>query len=170
MIVTDGIFLLPTGEMIGVVKRAETLWLNTNNDEIGLDELTLALLEEHTTAVYILKMQGVNLSPLKNTLRHRLGLPSSRVGDKLRFAIELFRHCVLKQKVKREGKSYRHSAALISVLTRSYEEAASLSHMFVSTEHVLLGLLIQSTGPLVDLRHSGVDYDTCRNTINKIYG
>jgi hypothetical protein len=65
----------------------------------------------------------------------------------------------------------RFSDAARHVVVQGQEEARSFGHSWVGTEHLLLGVLTQSTSPAVAaLSDVGVTLETCRAALAQVVG
>jgi excisionase family DNA binding protein len=98
-------------------------------------------------------------------------LPAYRIGGEFRFMIPDIQDFVKSQRVAPVDASFdKFTERMRKVLTLANEEAAELSHHYIGTEHLLLGLVREGEGVgAMALLRSGLDFkDVRRYTMNII--
>lgn len=120
------------------------------HDKIEAEHLLFGISNHgHGLAADTLKRQGLDLADLQLKLAELLNsLPS-----------------------KRELKLQRPSLSIRSVIQHSIEEARSLNHNYVGTEHLLLGILREENSPAAQLLEQyGVTLEKSRRVIKESLG
>lgn len=130
-----------------VLTRAQEEAQRLNHGYIGTEHLLLGLIhEEGGVASRVLKDLGVNPKRLQEIIE-KLSKPGQRTS---------FSKMYLTPHTKR-------------AIELAFDEARRLGHHYISTEHLLLGLVRQGDGVAIDaLKSLGVDLDRVRTEITRI--
>jgi len=95
-------------------------------------------------AVNVLKKMGIGLDAVRAEVEKRVGIGTQPL----------------------DSADIPHTPRVKKVLALASHEASQLSHNYIGTEHLLLGLLREGDGVAAQiLRELGVDIDTCRKQI-----
>ena len=115
-----------------------------HHNYIGTEHLLLGIIRlGQGVAVNVLRKMGVNLQNVKEAVVRKVGTGE---GD--------------------SASDIQHTQRAKKVLAFASYEASQLSHNYIGTEHILLGLLREGEGVAASvLRELGIDIDSCRAKI-----
>jgi ATP-dependent Clp protease ATP-binding subunit ClpC len=121
-----------------------------SHEHIGTEHILLGLVEEGSgVAANVLRNLDVDL--------HKIGLEVEKI--------------VMSGEVSVTARKLPQTPRAIRVIEHAMEEARSLQHNYVGTEHVLLGLIREEEGVAAQvLKHLGLKLDDVRNEIVKLLG
>lgn len=125
-----------------------------HHEYVGTEHMLLGLIREgEGVAIGALRGMGIEPQKLRADLLHALksGNTSATGGS--------------------HGPDLPYTSRAKKVLELSMTQASKLSHSYVSTEHLLLGLIAEERGIAAQvLRHNGADLDRVRTEVIRILG
>jgi len=148
-LVTKAMFERFTEKAIKVVLLAQEEARGLGHNFVGTEQILLGLIgEEESTSAKVLKSMGVNLKEARVEVEKIIGRGSGFVAVEIPFT----------PRAKR-------------VLELSLEEARTLGHNYIGTEHLLLGLLREGEGVAARvLENLGADPTKIRNQVIRMVG
>ncbi|MDE6576199.1 MAG: ATP-dependent Clp protease ATP-binding subunit, partial [Opitutales bacterium] len=122
-----------------------------HNNYVGTEHILIGIVElGQGIAVNVLKRLGVALDTIRERVQKRI---TEEVGERRRSAMVLSDHVPFTPRVKK-------------VLIFAANEARSLQHPYIGTEHLLLGILREGGGVAAEVLHGlGVDIERCRQEV-----
>lgn len=132
----------PRAQQVLAFAKKEALRFKHNY--IGTEHILLGIIKlGQGVAINVLRKMGVNLANVSAEIERQVGIGAENSGTDI-----------------------QHTARVKKVLIFASQEAANLSHNYIGTEHILLGLLREGEGVAATvLRRLGIDIDTCRKQI-----
>ena len=132
-----------------VVLHAQKEAARLRHNVIGTEHLLLGLVKEgDSIAAKALELLGVDLKKIRNEVEKIIGVGEEMVFGEVPFT----------PRAKR-------------VLELAWDESRQLSHNYVGTEHILLGLIREGEGVAAQvLKNLGVDLETARKQIFSLLG
>ncbi len=132
----------PRAQQVLTLARKEALRFKHNY--IGTEHVLLGIIKlGQGVAVNVLRKMGVNLENVSAEVERQVGVGMGGADSDI-----------------------QHTARVKKVLIFASQEATQLSHNYIGTEHILLGLLREGEGVAASvLRELNIDIDTCRRQI-----
>ncbi len=160
--------LKQTERLMRVMMRGNVVAARSKRINVDLPDLALALSESSGVAAHALKKQGVSLRQLRRRVIARFGFrPESVATESVLVVLAKFFSSWLGRRAA-DCEPAEPSASVLQALAMAAIEAEALSHLYVGTEHLLLGLL-QSGGDVADfLNGEGICYENTRKVVRQL--
>jgi ATP-dependent Clp protease ATP-binding subunit ClpC len=132
-----------------VMQLAREESVRLGNDYVGTEHLLLGLIREGDgVAIAVLRNQGVDLEELSRSIEKQINTSGGMMTI---------------------GQMIPFTPRAKKVLEIAAQEARAMSHKYIGTEHILLALMKDNESAAASaLVAVGVDYDTCREEIDRV--
>jgi ATP-dependent Clp protease ATP-binding subunit ClpA len=159
----------PTDRYRHTLRRANQVAVRSGHAKLEPEDLALALLESSGVGAGAIHKQGFKLRRIRQRFIDHFQIPQAATEGFIRTAIGVLRSFATGRWPAAE-KPLEHSDTTVKVLALAPEEAESLRHLYVGTEHILLGLLREGGSVACFFQAEGITHDCCREAINALLG
>jgi ATP-dependent Clp protease ATP-binding subunit ClpA len=155
-----------TDRLRSSVEQAQSLAAVAGRVEFGVEELTVALLQSRGVAFDVLHNHlKVDTRRLEGRLRRTLGLSEHPKSLLKRIGVFLQRAVWGNKQTQTEKQGRPPSTVVCNVFSLAENEARCLNHLYLGTEHALLGLTLAGGVVTELLLEAKVDYQSVRKAV-----